>query len=115
MKSLTSTQIFMLVIATLGVLTASATQLTDLIGATNTHYVIASASLLMSILSGWGAILFGQGNQIKAVQAMPGVEAITVNAQANSTLAQLAVDPAQPKIDVVPAAAAAVAQTAKGA
>jgi hypothetical protein len=43
---------------------------------------------------------------------MPGVEKIIVNKQANQTLASLAVDPNQPKIETVPADKKAVQSTA---
>jgi hypothetical protein len=42
------------------------------------------------------------------------VESIVVNANANKTLAQLAVDPAQAKVDVKSGAEASVNQTARG-
>lgn len=61
-----------------------------------------------------GTVLSSQGAQIKAVAAMPGVERITVNADANTTLAGLAVDKNQDKVAPTPAAEQAVAQTAKG-
>lgn len=59
-----------------------------------------------------GTVLSSQGSQIKAVAAMPGIEKITVNSQANSTLAGLAVDPAQDKVAPTQAAEAAVQKTA---
>lgn len=60
-------------------------------------------------------VMTGQAAQISAVQAMPGVQNISVNKDANSTLAALAVDPTQSKISIQPGAEAAVQQTAKGA
>ena len=113
--NLTRSQILALVICTLGVLTASATQLTDLVGPMATKIIISASTLLMSILSGWVAVLSGQSNQLAEVQAMPGVEKITVNSQANSTLATMAVDPANAKIAATPEAQQAVAATARAA
>lgn len=57
-------------------------------------------------------IMTSQGAQVKAVQAMPGVKSIVVSADANSTLATLAVDPAQDKIEAAPEAIKAVKATA---
>lgn len=55
-----------------------------------------------------------QAAQVKAVADMPGVAKITVNEQANQTLAQVATDPAQVKVAAAPEAAVIVQQTAKG-
>ncbi len=56
-----------------------------------------------------------QGTIVKSMLAMPGVQHIDVNAQANPTLAAIAVDPLNTKIAPTPAAAATVAETAKTA
>lgn len=61
-----------------------------------------------------GTVISGQGSQIKAVAAMPGVESIKVNANANQALAQVAMDPTVNKIGPTPGAADAVEKTAKG-
>jgi hypothetical protein len=61
------------------------------------------------------AFMTGQANAVKAVQAMPGVEKIVVNQQANAALATLAVDPTQTKIETVPADIPAVQATARAA
>lgn len=108
-------QVFSIIIAVFGVLVASTAQLTDLFGPAVTKYMVSASTLLMTILSSVNAILGGQGGQIAAVQAMPGVEKIVVNSQANSTLATLAIDPAQDKIEALPAAQAQVEATAKAA
>lgn len=108
-------QVLAIVIVTLGVLVTSTAQLTDLFGAVATKYIVSASSLLTSILGGVVGILFGQGNQIAAVQAMPGVEKITVNSQANAVLATLAVDPSQNKIEPTPEARQAVQATASAA
>jgi hypothetical protein len=59
--------------------------------------------------------LSGQASLVKDVRSMPGVEGIEINRQANSTLAVLAMDPAESKISVRPQDAAKVAETAKAA
>lgn len=108
-------QALSILIVVLGVLVASTSQLTDLFGPAITKYIISSATLLMSILAGVNTIIQGQGSQIAAVQAMPGVEKIIVNERANATLATLAVDPAQNKIEPTQKAASAVQATAAAA
>lgn len=108
-------QVISIIIVVLGVLVASTAQLTDLFGVNATKYITSASTLAMSILAGINTILQGQGSQIAAVQAMPGVEKIVVNARANDTLATLAVDPAQNKIEASPGAVAAVQRTAAAA
>lgn len=108
-------QVLSTILVVLGVLTASAAQLTDLIGPVGTKLVISMSSLMMSILAGIQGVLSGQAGLISDVQSMPGIDKITVNAQANSTLAAIAVDPTNRKVEATPGAAAAVASTARNA
>jgi hypothetical protein len=54
-----------------------------------------------------------QTAQVRAVQAMPGVEQITVNAKANPDLAVMAASTTDAKVVPTPEAAQAVAMTAK--
>lgn len=106
-------QVLAIILVVLGVFVASTAQLNDLLGTTDAKIIVSISSLLMSILSGVLGILTGQGGQIRAVQSMPGVDKIVVNSQANSTLATMAVDPSQDKIETAPGAAGAVAATAR--
>ena len=115
MKNLTSTQWFCIVLAILGVMGGATAQLTDLFGQTVAHDIVTASSLVSSLLSAILVALTGQGAQVKSVQAMPGVESIQINAKANPTLAALAVDPAQAKVDIAPGAESAVQLTAKAA
>lgn len=79
--------------------------------------ILAIATLGNGFLGGLVTMFGGQGSMIKTVAAMPGVEQIAVNAQANQTLAQIAtsVAPDSKKVEATPGAAAAVVQTARGA
>ena len=70
MPKLTLSQKFQSVLCVLGVLVASTSQLEVLIGAPATTTVVALAGLLIAMLSGVGAILTGQGQQIKDVVNM---------------------------------------------
>jgi hypothetical protein len=105
-------QVLAIVLVVLGVFVASTAQLTDLFGAGNAHIIVSLSGLLMSILSGILGVLTGQAGQIKAVRSMPGVDQVVVNANANATLAGLAVDRGEPKIKIAPGAEAAVKATA---
>lgn len=98
MKNLTTSQILGLILAVLGVLAASTTQLTDLFGPSMAKTVVTVATLTTSLLSSILVAVTGQSSQVRAVQDMPGITSITVNADANHALASLAVDPLQPKI-----------------
>jgi hypothetical protein len=83
---------------TLGVLAGATAQLTPLVGHVVATDIASMASLLNTVLSGWIFIVTGQANIVQQVAAMPGVERVAVNAQANPTLASVAVDPDQPKV-----------------
>lgn len=115
MQNLNRGQILSIVIAVLGVLVASTSQLTELFGAGATKAIVSASTLLMSTLASINTILQGQGSQLSAVRDMPGVEKITVNEKANPTLAAMAVDPAEMKIEATPQAERAVQATASAA
>ncbi len=104
-----------MVIGMLGVFAAGGTQLDVIIGAFAAKIVVACCTLTSAALAVPLSILTGQNSLIRQVQAMPGVEKISVNAQANQALAQMAVDPANDKVEASPGAAAAVPRTAGGA
>lgn len=103
-----------IVIAVLGVLMVSTTNLADLFGPTAAKSIVSIAALLNSILGSTLAVITSQTGTVKDVLAMPGVEKINVNAQANQTLAAIAIDPTVDKISATPQAQAAVTATAKG-
>lgn len=113
MLGLTPLQIIGIVLVINGALIGSSAQLTDLFDPHTAKIIISIASLGNSIFGGVVTLISGQGAQIKNVLAMPGVENITVNRQANAALATIAVDPDQNKIAPTPGAAQAVAATAK--
>ena len=119
--NLTTVQKIGLAIGVLGFLATAGTQLTDIFAPFGSaapvivKEIVSVSGLISGILGIVLAFLTGQTNTIKAVQDMPGVEKIIVNSQANATLATLAVDPAQPKIEVKPDAQIQVEATAKAA
>lgn len=108
-------QALSIAIAVFGVLVASTSQLDQLFGPTITKDIVSASTMFMSLLASINMVLQGQGSQIAAVQAMPGVEKIVVNSQANGTLATMTVDPTQNKIEALPSAQSAVEATAKAA
>lgn len=115
--NLNGTQTIAIIIAVLSVLSGATAQLTDLFGAIIAKDLVSGAGLVTAVLSSVLAVITSQGSQVKSVLAMPGVDSIKVNAQANSTLAQIAVstDPALAKIEPVANAETKVAAIAKGA
>ena len=121
MKDLTQIQKIALTIAVLGFLAGAGTQLTDIfaplgsIAPVIVKEIVSISGFVSGILGVVLSFAGGQSGQVQAVQAMPGVEKIVVNEKANATLATLAVDPAQAKIETTPQATAAVQRTAAAA
>ena len=73
-----------------------------------------NAKQILSIIAGVQGVISSQGSLVSDVQAMPGVEKIVVNEQANKTLAGMAVDSAQNKIETKVGDEAAVNRIASG-
>ena len=98
MFNLNGKQIIAIVGAVVSVLMVSTAQLTDLLGPSVAKTIVTIAGLFNMLLQSVTVALTTQTAQVKDVAAMPGVERITVNAQANSTLAAVATDPAQTNV-----------------
>ncbi len=94
------------------VLAGGTTQLTDLFGAAMANHILAVCTLGSGICGGFIMNMGGQSSQLRNVLAMPGVEKIAVNGQANAALATMAVDPLENKIAPTPAAMDKVTATA---
>lgn len=110
--SITRNQWIAIIILALGLISGATGQMTDIFGVGAAKSIASAASFLSSFVAGIQVILGGQGTQVKDVLAMPGVEKISVNGQANAALATLAVDPTVDKIAPTPAAESAVSATA---
>ena len=110
--NLTPLQIMGILLVINGALIGSTAQLTDIMGPSMAHIIVSVASLINSILGGIVTMFSGQSAQVKNVLAMPGVDHISINAQANQTLSAIAVDPAVDKIAPTPAAMVDVTKTA---
>lgn len=108
--NITRNQWFGIVGVILSAMMTSTAFLTDTFGATLAHSIIGTAGFVNMIMNGVVVIITGQGQQIRDVSAMPGVEKITLNENANQAAAIVATDPAQPKVS---GTSAAVQQTLK--
>lgn len=98
MNGVTSKQWFQIISGINGGLITGAALLQTLFGQDLTLKIVAVLGIIGIVINSVGTAVSGQGNLVKDVAAMPGVEKISVNAQANQTLSQLAVDKNQDKI-----------------
>jgi len=112
--NITRNQWFLIVGTILSAIVTSTAYFTDMFGPTVAKEIVGTAGFLNMILSGIAVAFAGQGQTVKDVLAMPGVDGLTVNKNANQTLASIAMDPTQDKIAPTPADASKVDQTAKG-
>lgn len=114
-KSITPLQWIGIIILFNGTLIGGSSYLADLLlNPPMVKGLIALASLVNMFLGGLVTMFSSQGAQVKQVLAMPGVERVTVNAQANQTLSAMAVDPTVNKIAPEQKDIGAITQTAKG-
>lgn len=117
---MTTVQKLAITMAVLGFLAGAGTQLTDIFAPIGSaapiivKEIVSLSGFVGGILGVVLSFLTGQSGQIKAVQSMPGVDKIVVNAQASPALAQIAVDP-NSKVEPTPQAAMTVQQTANQA
>lgn len=114
MDNITRTQWIAIIMLALGLIAGGANTLTEFFGAGIATKLASAASFLSSFVAGAQIILGGQGQQVLDVKNMLGVQRIEVNAQANQTLAKLAVDPTVDKIAPTLNAQDVVVETAKG-
>jgi hypothetical protein len=115
MMNLTGKQVLSIIAATVSALTLATAQLTDIFGAHVAQSIVSVAALVNMILNAVVVGVTGQGSLVRDVAAMPGVEQIAINANANPTLAQAATDSTQPKIGATtPEVRSVLVETAKG-
>jgi len=99
-----------------GGLITGAALFNPLVGQDVSLKVISVLGICQIIVSAINSNLSTQAATVKEVAAMPGVERIAVNTQANPTLAAVATDANQPKVGAVSPDARAILQNiAKGA
>lgn len=113
LRNLTPIQWLIILLSLNSAVAGATAQLTDLFGANVAHYIVSAVTFANTLLGAFMVPFTGQSAQIRQVLAMPGVENLTINRQANATLAQAAVDPTLSKIDAVEADKAKVAQIAR--
>jgi predicted membrane protein len=112
--SLTRNQWFAISGVILSAIVTSTTYFTAMFGQTVANEIVGTAGFLNMIAAGVAVVVTGQGAQVRDVLAMPGVDSMTVNRDANQTLASIAMDKTQDKIAPTVEAEAKVSQTAKG-
>src|ERR1700727_1936111 len=98
MLNLNGKQVIQIIGVIISVAMVSSAQLTDLLGPSVAKTIVTIAGLLNMTLQGIAVALQAQTAQVHDVAAMPGVDRISVNAQATPELAAAAVDKDQPKI-----------------
>jgi|HubBroStandDraft_3_1064219.scaffolds.fasta_scaffold14720_3 hypothetical protein len=113
LKNMTPIQWLVILLSVNSAVAGATAQLTDLFGAAVAHDIVSAVTFANTIIGAFMVPFTGQSAQIDQVLAMPGVEHIDVNRQANATLAQKAVDHAVDKISPVQADEAKVAQIAR--
>lgn len=114
MMNITSKQWFQIVSGTISGLITGAALLNPIFGERHSLIIVSVLGIINIVLSSVGAAFSGQGELVKDVLAMKGVEKIDIGEDANQTLAKIAVDPAVDKIAPTQAAQAAVMATAEG-
>lgn len=115
LKTLTPGQWMAVIIGVLSATAGASAQLTPVFGSALANTIVSIANLIMTVVvTPFLFVITGQSAQIKAVNAMPGVNQIIVNEKANSALASIAVDP-NSKVEAAPESKTAVEQTAKDA
>ena len=110
----TQTQWLAIAAVVLNALVGASTLWTSIFGQADAAIVISILGLINTILAGITFVLTGQAAQIKNAAAMPGVERISVGTAANQTLAQVAIDHSQSKVQPTEAAKSVVQDIARG-
>lgn len=113
LKNLTLVQWIGIMIGLNSLLMGATPQLTVLFGTAAVPIIVAVATLGNGALGVFVTVIGGLGSQARNVVA--GGASIAVGPNASASLATLAMDPAQSKIDAAPGAGAAVAAIAKSA
>lgn len=96
--NLTSKQLFQIASVMLTSLITGAALFTTLFGPDLTPKIIAGLGLANIMVNSFGIAFSTQASLVQDVAAMPGVDRISINAQASSGVASVATDPAQSKV-----------------
>lgn len=114
-KNITQTQWVAFVIGAASFLGGATAQLTTLFGTNGASYIASACAIISGLAGVFLMATTGQGPTVQQVRSMPGVEKIEINGNANATLATLAVDPMERKIQAAPGAKDAITATAAAA
>ena len=115
-KNMTLIQWIGLIIGLNSLFMGATPQLTVLFGTAAVPYIVAIATLGNGALGVFSMVVGGQASQIRNVAAMPGVARVQIDTSANQTVAQVAIDPTQPKVGATrPEVQATLNTIAKGA
>lgn len=113
---LTSKQWFQIVSGSISGIITGAALLNPLVGQETALMIISGLGIVNIVLNSVGAAVSGQANLVKDVGAMPGVQKVLINKDANQVLASLATDPLQVNVGATdPATREILKDTAKGA
>lgn len=113
---ITRNQWIAILILALGLISGATGQMTEIFGSGPAKSIASAASFFSSFVAGVQIILGGQGQQVRDVRAMDGVDRVLVNEKANQTLAKIATDPNEPKVGpAAPDLRNVLESTAKGA
>lgn len=111
LRNLTLIQWIGIILGLNALFTASTPQLTTLFGAVAVPYIQAVCTLGSGALGVFVSVIGGSASQIRNVAALPGVESIKINSNALPSVAAIAVDPAQEKVDATDPATRTTLQT----
>ena len=100
-NGITRNQWLGIIVVILGAVAGGSAQLNNVVGPGVTQLLVSLATLLNTIMGGIIVNLGGQGQQIKDVAAMPGVDRVSINENASAAAAIVAVDPQQTKVGAV--------------
>lgn len=112
LKNMTPLQWLIILMSFNSAVVGATAQLNDLFGAAIAHYIVSGVTFANTLLGAFMVPFGGQSAMVKNVLAMPGVEKLMVNGNANTTLATIAVDPNIDKITAKPEDLVKVSKTA---
>lgn len=110
--NLTIHQVLLIFVAICSALSASSATLGDIFDARTVKMIVGFSNMLNTVIASVVVALTGQAGLVKQVAAMPGVEEIKVNDQANQVLAAVAMDETQDKVVPIPSQEHAISEKA---
>lgn len=98
LKNITQTQWVAFVIGASSFLGGSTAQLTTLLGANGATYAASACAIVSGLAGVFLMATSGQASMVQQVAALPGVSRVSINENASSPVAAVAIDPAQQKV-----------------